>query len=125
MPLALVIDDEAGVRRLVCRILAGANYTVLEAPDGKAGLVLLRDQRPSLVITDLVMPVKEGIETIREIRQLSPETKIVAMSGSDSSSGGGLYLRAAGKLGADAVLAKPFRPTDLLATVGRVLEMRA
>ena len=120
MSLILVIDDAATVRQLVGRILVDANYSVLEAQDGDVGVALFQQHRPSLVITDLFMPNKEGIETIQEIRRLSPGTKIIAMSASTSATGK-LYLGAAKKLGADAVLAKPFEPAELLEVVDRLI----
>jgi CheY-like chemotaxis protein len=107
MSLILVIDDAATVRQLVGRILVGASHSVLEAQDGD-------------VVTDLFMPNKEGIETIQEIRRLSPGTKIIAMSASTSATGK-LYLGAAKKLGADAILAKPFESAELLEVVDRLI----
>jgi|SRR5579864_1048798 len=121
MPLVLVIDDDANVRRLVRRILSALSHSVVEAEDGEMGMALLRDERPALVITDLVMPRKEGIETIREIRQLSPGTKIIAISGNEIGSSSTLYLRAAATLGADAILAKPFREAELVEAIANVL----
>lgn len=121
MALVLVIDDNAQMRRLARRILSSAGHSVLEAEDGERGMVLLCKERPSLVITDLVMPNKEGLETIREIREISPELKVIAMSGGDLGSGGKLYLHLAEQLGADAILAKPFRASELLNTVTRTL----
>jgi len=121
MSLVLVIDDDAHVRRMVHRILSSASHTVIEAEDGEAGMALLRDKHPTIVITDVLMPKKEGIETIREIRQLSPDTKVIAISGSDIGSSGPFYLQIAKKLGADAILAKPFRERELLQMITRVL----
>jgi CheY-like chemotaxis protein len=120
MPLVLVIDDDAQIRRMARRILSGAGHTVIEAEDGDVGLELLHSEQPALVLTDLIMPNKEGIETIREIRQTSPETGIIAMSGTGTSAD--LYLRVAEKLGADAVLPKPFRAAELLEIVAQVLK---
>jgi CheY-like chemotaxis protein len=120
MSLILVIDDAATVRQLVGRILVAAKHSVIEAQDGDVGVALFQQHRPSLVITDLFMPNKEGIETIQEIRRLSPGTKIIAMSASTSATGK-LYLGAAKKLGADAVLAKPFEPAELLELVDRLI----
>jgi CheY-like chemotaxis protein len=120
MSLILVIDDAATVRQLVGRILVNAQYSILEAQDGDVGVALFQQHRPSLVITDLFMPNKEGIETIQEIRRLSPGTKIIAMSASTSATGK-LYLGAAKKLGADAILAKPFEPAELLEIVDRLI----
>lgn len=120
MAVILVIDDAATVRSLVGSILSAARHTVLEAQDGDVGVALFQQRRPALVITDLFMPNKEGIETIQEIRRLSHETKIIAMSASTTATGK-LYLGAAKKLGADAILAKPFQPAELLELVDRLL----
>jgi CheY-like chemotaxis protein len=120
MALILVIDDAATVRHLMRRILVEAQHSVIEAPDGEVGLTLFATQLPALVITDLFMPNREGIETIQELRRLSPGAKIIAMSSSGTASGK-LYLGAAKKLGANAILAKPFKPAELLAAVDRVL----
>jgi CheY-like chemotaxis protein len=118
--LILVIDDSSAVRRFVGMALEAAGHTVIDAGDGQAGLALFHLQHPDLVITDMLMPVMEGIETIQEIRRSSRDTKIIAMSG---SSGGSerLYLGAAQKLGADATLSKPFKPIELEQTVARLL----
>jgi two-component system, chemotaxis family, chemotaxis protein CheY len=118
MALILVIDDAATVRQLVGQILTGAKHSVIEAEDGDVGLVLFADKRPTLVITDLFMPNREGIETIQEIRRLHPGAKIIAMS---ASATGKFYLGAAKKLGADAVLEKPFEASHLLKLVDRLL----
>jgi CheY-like chemotaxis protein len=119
MSLVLVIDDDAQIRRMTRRILAGAGHAVIEAEDGDAGLALVRSGEVALVLTDLIMPNKEGIETIRDIRQICPEMAIIAMSGTGASAS--LYLHVAEKLGADAVLSKPFRAAELIETVTRVL----
>jgi CheY-like chemotaxis protein len=116
MALILVIDDTATMRQLVRRMLERATHTVLEAEDGEAGLTLIERQRPTLVITDLIMPNMEGIETIQQIKRSRPGTKIIAMSGGDQ-----LNLHAAKKLGADAALAKPFGAATLLETIDRLL----
>ena len=123
MPLILVIDDDAQMRRMMLRVLTDAGHCAIEAEDGQKGIMLLCKEKPDLVITDLVMPGKEGIETIRAIREIGPGAKIIAMSGSDAGDSGTLYLRAAGKLGADAVIPKPFRSAELLELIGRVLAM--
>src|SRR6266852_3807481 len=71
MAVILVIDDAATVRHLMRRVLAEAEHTVIEAQDGEVGLSLFEAQRPALVITDLFMPNREGIETIQQLRRLS------------------------------------------------------
>ena len=120
MALVLVIDDSSVVRDLVRGMLEHAGHSVVDANDGDAGVRLFNQQRPDLVITDLVMPNKEGIETIREIRQSKSDAKVIAMSGG-SSQQAGRYLNAAKKLGADAVLGKPFTAAELLALVRQLL----
>lgn len=119
MALVLIIDDASTVRELIRRML-GAEHSVIEAEDGEAGLALFQERQPQLVITDLLMPKKEGIETIQEIRRQGREAKIIAMSGS-TGPGRELYLDAARKLGADAVLTKPFNAAKLLEIVNGLL----
>ena len=115
----LVIDDEPQLRKIIVRVLAAAGHSLHEAPDGQRGLEMFRDLRPALVISDIVMPDGEGIETIRQMRKEAPEIPILAMSGASNRL---LYLRAAGGLGASALLEKPFSPNDLLTAVARLLE---
>jgi len=121
MALILVIDDIAQMRDLVRRMLERAEHTVIEAEDGARGLAVFAEQDPAIVITDLLMPKKEGIETIQQIRRLRPDAKIIAMSGSEDVRGKSQYLDAAKRLGADAVLAKPFQSAALTAVVDRLL----
>jgi CheY-like chemotaxis protein len=116
MALILVIDDRATMRDLVRRMLERAGHVVLDAEDGDAGLAAFERCRPDLVITDLIMPKKEGIETIRHIKRSRPGTKVIAMSGGDD-----VNLHAARRLGADATLAKPFEAVALLDVVTRLL----
>jgi CheY-like chemotaxis protein len=118
MALVLVIDDAVVMRDLVRRMLAQTSHSVIEAEDGEAGLTLFSEHRPDIVITDLFMPNKEGIETIRDIRRTTGNTKIIAMSGGATQ--GDEYLTAAKKLGADAVLPKPFGRRDLLALIDQL-----
>jgi CheY-like chemotaxis protein len=117
----LVIDDDEQVRRVIVRILAAAGHVVREAADGRAGLRLFRAMRPRLVITDLVMPEQEGIETIRTMSREAPEIPILAISGA----AGPLYLPMATSLGATATLAKPFGADELLAIVAGLLSGEA
>jgi CheY-like chemotaxis protein len=116
----LVIDDDVLVRNTVVRILERHGYQISVAPDGLRGLSMCRSERPDLVITDIIMPEKEGLETIREIRKECPDTKVLAISG-----GGRLgnidYLAIAGMLGAEEVLPKPFAPMELLDVVVRCI----
>lgn len=120
MSLILVIDDEPPMRRMMQRILGTAGHEVIEAHDGVSGLRLVRSREPAVVITDIVMPGMEGIETILHIRRASPHTRIVAISGA-AGWGAPLYLEWAQRLGADDVLVKPFHTAEFLATVDRLV----
>ena len=113
----LVVDDDAAIRSLFHKILARAGYRVMEAADGAQALAAVSAGGVDLVITDLVMPEKEGIETIVEIRKSYPRVKIAAVSGAF----GGRYLEIASLLGAGAALAKPVSEEALVGTVRRLL----
>ncbi|HLP10225.1 MAG TPA: response regulator [Opitutaceae bacterium] len=112
----LVADDDDQVRMLLKRVLAKAGYEVSEARNGNEAVRLFKLKPAALLITDLIMPDKEGIETIQEFRRNQTPVKIIAMSG-----GGRLdqnmYLSMAKKIGADRVLSKPFLPQELLKVV--------
>ena len=81
MPRILVIDDEEHVRDTLRAALESKGHTVTEACNGDEGMQLFAAERADLVITDILMPGKDGIQTIKELRQLHPDVKIVAMSG--------------------------------------------
>jgi DNA-binding response OmpR family regulator len=89
---------------------------VVTAEDGKRGMAAFRKERPQIVVTDIVMPEQEGIETILALRRANPGIKIIAISGG-SMAGGLDILKMAQTLGADDVIAKPFRADDLLSRV--------
>jgi two-component system, OmpR family, response regulator CpxR len=120
MAVLLVIDDDANMRKLMVRTLSGSKHHVLEAENGQEGLRLMDEHKPDVVITDILMPQKEGIETIREVQERAPATKIIAISGGGLSHNL-MFLDVARAFGADAVLAKPFRPAQLVETVEQVL----
>ncbi len=120
MAKIIVIDDEGAIRSTVRRILERVGHQVWEAEDGKAGLGLIGREAPDLVITDLLMPEKEGIETIQELRATDSDLPIVAISGAGSAEEGGPLLDAE-LFGANATLPKPFSASDLQETVDRVL----
>jgi len=101
----LIVDDHPADRFLMAEALSGAGYEVREANDGVEALALCREYRPALVVTDIVMAAKDGIETIRELRQFAPDMPIVAVSGADYAP---IYLNSVTLLGADAALSKPF-----------------
>jgi DNA-binding NtrC family response regulator len=116
----LIIDDDDGIRNILRRALETAGYEVREASDGAAGLKRFREQRPDLVMTDIIMPEREGVETIMALRKESPETAIIAMSG--GGGGGADYLEMAIKLGAVRVFSKPFSLAAVLGAVREILE---
>jgi DNA-binding response OmpR family regulator len=116
----VVADDEAGVRGFLRAALEQGGYEVIEAADGKQALRQARSGGVDLVITDIVMPEQEGIETIQALRKEMPGIGIIAISGKSE----GPYLKMAGVLGADAMLAKPVSGDLLLARVAEVLKLR-
>jgi CheY-like chemotaxis protein len=120
MARILVIDDDSSVRAMIKGALSDEGYEVMEAADGKAGLKCYQNSPADLVITDLIMPEKEGIETIMDLRREFPEVKIIAISGG-SRYGSDSNLRLAERLGAIRTLAKPFKIPDLLEAVREVL----
>ncbi|MBI3246646.1 MAG: response regulator [Deltaproteobacteria bacterium] len=116
----LVIDDEAQVRDVLRQMLEKAGYEVVEAPEGAEGLQLHRKHPVDLIITDIVMPGKEGIETILALRKCVPKVKIIAISGGGHMNKLDL-LSVAQEFGAARTLAKPFARKELLAAVQEVL----
>jgi two-component system, cell cycle sensor histidine kinase and response regulator CckA len=116
----LVADDEAGVRSFLRTVLEGGGYAVIEAANGKQALQEARARDVDLVITDLVMPEQEGIETIRALRRNVPGVGVIAISGAF----GDQFLKTAELLGADAVLSQPVSAELLLARVAEVLKPR-
>ena len=116
----LVIDDEKMTREMLCHALEMQGYAVREASNGEEALRMTREAPSPLVITDLIMPEKEGLETIMELRKQYPDTKIIAISGGGAA-GDMNFLEAAGKLGAQATLQKPFELSHLFSTVKSLL----
>ena len=116
----LVIDDDDDLREILCIRLRSAEYMVIAASDGHSGMQAYYANKPDLVITDLVMPEKEGIEVIMELQKQNPKPFIIAMSG-----GGKLkpeaYLPTAKMLGADTIMEKPFSTSELLDSVKYLL----
>ncbi|MDB5447773.1 MAG: hypothetical protein JWQ97_3090 [Phenylobacterium sp.] len=117
----LIVDDDVEMLRRLGAAFAVAEYEVHAATDGEIALKRFHSAAPDLVITDILMPTREGLETIMAMRGARPEVKIIAMSG-----GGRIgpyeFLNLARHLGADAVLAKPFRLSDMLTLVRRTLD---
>jgi two-component system chemotaxis response regulator CheY len=120
MTKILVIDDDAIVRMTVEHILRDAGYEVLTAENGLRGMAVFCSEQPDLVITDILMPEQEGIQTIAEMRKAKPDAKIIAISG--GGHGGKVdFLSMARALGAMDVVPKPFDLDQLLAIVENCL----
>jgi CheY-like chemotaxis protein len=116
----LIIDDEDQARRMLCQVLDRAGYDVIEARDGVEGLQRFREAPTDLVITDILMPEKEGLETIMDFQREFPETKIIAMSGGGRT-GNLNFLEVARRLGAQRTLQKPFGLQEMLKVVHELL----
>lgn len=119
----LIIDDDAQIRLMLRLMLSWAGYEVVEAANGREGLLLQQEHRADLVITDLIMPEQEGLETISILRARYPELKIIAVSGGGRIRPEG-YLPTALELGANRAFSKPFDIHLLAAAVRELLEQR-
>ena len=120
MARILVVDDEPSIRDLVALVLELDKHEVVTAGDGNSALAEIDKSDFDLVITDLVMPDREGIETIISLRKSRPQLKVIAMSGGGFGNAGD-YLALAAGVGAARTLAKPFTNDQLLKTVRDVL----
>jgi CheY-like chemotaxis protein len=120
----LVIDDEAAIRALLRRQLEQAGYVVVDAANGRAGIVASSHQPPDIVLTDIFMPEKDGIEVIQEVRFYWSKSRIIAMTGGQlKSSFESIVQPAVLLLGADRVLIKPFDQETLLSAIQDTLSM--
>lgn len=117
----LVIDDDEQMRILLRQVMEWAGHEVVEAENGRQGMQMQREHKAELVITDLIMPEQEGLETITTLKKEFPGTKIIAISGGGRI-GPEAYLPAAQELGADRVFSKPFDVRQLATVVGELLE---
>lgn len=116
----LIIEDDAYVQRMLTQTLERAGYTIFTANDGAEGLAQFRRQPADLVITDIVMPEKEGLETIMELHQEYPDTPIIAISGGGHNRPDP-YLDLAERLGAQFSFKKPIERDKLLVAVEKLL----
>ncbi|MBI3452069.1 MAG: response regulator [Rhodospirillales bacterium] len=120
MARILVIDDEQMIRLYLRQALTMAGHEVGEAVNGKDGVQKYTASQWDLVITDIIMPEQEGIETVTLLRRANPQAKIIAISGGGRI-GNTDFLQMAKQIGAGDVLKKPFKKSELLATVQRML----
>jgi DNA-binding NtrC family response regulator len=121
MSTILVIDDDKNVRDLLRIMLEGEGYAVVLADNGKSGVRVYLQRPTDLVICDLFMDEQEGLATIRQIREKSPQAKIIAISGGSTLAPGD-FLSIASLLGAVAALMKPLDRVSLLQTVRKALQ---
>jgi len=121
MARIIIVDDDVQIRDMLRQMLERAGYEVVEAPNGKVALRLCREKPADLVITDLIMPEMEGVETIMKLRHDFPDVKIIAISGGGRA---GLeeYLYSAEKLGALRTFTKPFNRKEIIAAVNELLK---
>ena len=126
----LIIDDEEDIRDALQMVLESSGYSVKVASDGNEGVELQRKEPAEAIITDIIMPGKDGVSTIKVLREEFPGVKIIAISG-----GGGVeqamykpsaikttaYLLAAKEAGADLILSKPFSSQDMVEAVDGLL----
>lgn len=120
MAKVLIVDDEPNIRILIDKALSKEGYITDVAEDGLIALKKISDFLPDLVITDIIMPNKEGVQLITELKAISPKTKIMAISGGGLI-GPSAYLELARQLGADEVLTKPFKMEELMGKIHKLL----
>lgn len=113
MTRILLVDDDKDVRDVLHSILESSGYDVTAAADGSQAVELFSQGEFDIVITDLIMPVKDGLETITEILEIRPGTKIIAMSGGGRQ-GNVDFLENAKSLGVSRTFNKPFNLRDLI-----------
>ncbi len=124
MPRILIVDDDDQVRTMLSKVLLQRGFQVSEAVNGLNISEKIQDQPADVVILDIVMPEREGLETLMEIKQKNPGQKIIAISGGDPNIPEylGDSLKAAQVLGADHVLQKPFEHKLLLDCIKKLMK---
>ncbi len=121
VPRILIIEDEDQIRMMLRQVLEEAGYEVADAPDGVEGIRLFLEKPADLIIMDMIMPKKEGMETILDLKSEHPSVKIIAISGGGQI-GPRPYLEVAQALGAARAFMKPFRIEALLLAVRELLD---
>jgi CheY-like chemotaxis protein len=123
-PSVLIVDDDAGLRETLGRMVASVGYGVDCVADAHAAIASVGTHRPDIIITDIYMPAGDGFELLNWLRNHGISIPVIAMSGSSSGTGEYDQLSVAQHLGAAAVLDKPFRQSKLVETIDRVLANR-
>ena len=122
MARILIIDDDESLLFTLGQLLAAAGHAVTTAPDGLEAAKLFRAEPFELIITDIIMPQREGLETIITLRRDFPDVGVIAISGCAIQSK--TYLAMAARLGAHRTLAKPFTPQQLTSAIADTLVAR-
>lgn len=117
----LVVEDDPNLLKLMTGAFERAGFRTFSARNGRLGVQLVRALKPDLMVTDIVMPEKEGIATIIEAKAAAPDTAVIAISGGGAYGRSGNFLQWAEELGADQVMAKPFPMSRLLGAAQQVL----
>ena len=120
MSVILIIDDDEKFRNMLRQMLERAGYKVDEAADGNEGLRLIKEKQIDLAVVDIIMPEKEGLETIKELRQNFPNLKIIAISGGGRGKPE-TYLKPAKLIGAHYTFAKPIDKEEMLGAVKELI----
>lgn len=120
MATIYVFDDEPSILLMIKKMLEKAGHEVSTALNGREGMELINAKKPDLLITDILMPEKEGLETIMELRKKYPDLKIIAISGGGRFGPEG-YLPGAKLLGADLVFQKPLVQKEFLQAISSLL----
>ena len=124
MQRILIVDDEPHILLMLKKMLEPLGYEIDLAANGNEGVELFKKSHADLVITDIIMPEKEGLETIREMRRIKSDLKIIAMSGGGKVSADN-YLEIARIFGASKIIAKPFTKQEMVTAVKELMEERA
>lgn len=120
MAKILIVDDDTKIVELLVELLDGSGYDIRKAYNGKEAILLYREDPPDLLIIDMVMPLKGGVEVIKELRVEYPDAKIIAMSG-DLSAIELEVLKSKSNLGVICSFEKPFDLMEVLSTVNTIL----
>lgn len=120
-PTILLVEDDGALRDALARLLSGNGYHLKSACDGKDAESSIRQELPDLILTDLIMPNRDGLEFLGFLREHAPSVPVIAMSGRGRISPAN-YLELAQRMGAVRTLEKPFPTTQLLAVVREVLD---
>lgn len=116
-PIILVVDDDKFIRVAVCDSLRDSGFRLIEAENGNAALARLREVEPALVILDLFMPERSGLDTLGEIRKSHPALPVIILSSLDTET----MIEEAFRLGASDFVSKPFHPTEIAHSVGKLV----